>query len=304
MTAAKKKSGQFKTSKKKFDRSAVKTSCAEAILETLSYRSIFKYPMSYNQLYTYLITNEEVDGDDFKQELRSLCKGRKVKFNNDLYYIAGMNPVNWKTRAANSKNLLSDLGPTLAQLKKIPWIKMLGITGAVAARNAPKDDDIDLFIITKSKRIWLTRFFVWLITKTTGKYPSEGDFKGKVCPNIIVSEDNLTWPKDKRNVYVAHEILMMHPIYDKENTYFKFIKRNKWIFDYFAHLRIYTKKLRKYKNKKSTILDFLELILMEIQKAYMKKKKTKEIAEKSIIHFNKKDHSERILTKYSQYSGT
>lgn len=304
MTAAKQKGRKFKTSKQKFDRSSVKTSCAEAILETLSYRSIFKYPLSYNQLYTYLITPEEFTEEDFKKELRSLCKGRKVKYSDDLYYLAGMKPVNWKRRAESSDKLLASISLTLTHLKRIPWIKMIGITGAVAARNAPKDDDIDLFIVTQKNRTWITRLFVWLITKSTGKYPLDGDFRGKVCPNIIVSEENMRWPKDKRNIYVAHEILLLQPIYSKNHTYFKFIKKNKWVFDYFAHLKVNTKGIEIKPSKESTLLDFIETLSMSLQRLYMRKKKTNEIVEKAVIHFNKADHSKSILKKHSDYSGT
>lgn len=301
MSGVYKKGQKFKPTPKqiKFDRSKETSSCSTAILETLAYRSLFKYPMSYRQLYTYLISDTQYDTEIFRAELRSLCKGRKVKAKNDLFYIDGVTPVNWKERAKNSLALLNEVDHVIKHLKSIPWIEMIGITGAVAAHNAPKNDDIDLFIIAKKNRIWITRLFVVLISKTLGRYRTQEDPSGKLCPNIFISVDNLGWPRTKRNVYVAHEILLMQPVFNRNQTYFKFIEANTWVFDYFSHLSIDYKHKKQERFKESSLLDLFERFLMIFQIWYMKNKKTSEIVSRDVIHFDKTDHSATILKNFS-----
>lgn len=305
MTANKLKQSKFKSTKKyqKADHETEESPCVSAIMQTLNYRAIFKYPLSYRQLYTYLITDKEISPTKFKSELRGLCKSRKVKCAKDLFYLPGFNPVNWHDRATNAKELVSEITPVLNQLRYIPWINMISITGAVAALNAPKEDDIDIFIITQKNRLWITRLFVVLICKVNGAYRTEQDFAKKICPNLLVSVDNLEWDKKHRNIYVAHEIAMMRPVYDKDNTYARFISANKWFLDYFAHLKIdpsISELANKPFHKYSTLTNFIEYVLRTMQLFYMRRHRTTETVEKNYIHFDKTDHSAKVLKQYSK----
>ena len=280
---------------KAFDRSKQKNSISDAILDTLSYRAIFDYPMSYRQLYTYLITPEPVPIDEFRVELRNLCKGRKVKTKSDLFHAEGIEPVNWHTRAENSRNLLTEVSHVIAHLKSIPWVKMIAVTGAVAARNAPRDDDIDLFIITAKDRLWITRFFVVLYCKIFNVYRTDASPAGKICPNLFISEDSMSWPKSKRNLYVAHEILLMHPIYSKDAAYFRFLAANRWVLQYFKNFYFDHVITPTLTHKHSTLVNIFEKLMMHFQLRYMKKKITTEVVNAKLLHFAKTDHSQRIL---------
>ena len=44
------------------------------------------------------------------------------------------------------------------QLKKFPFIIAIFVTGALAMNNCPKDDDIDLMLVTYPNTLWITRF--------------------------------------------------------------------------------------------------------------------------------------------------
>jgi len=280
---------------------AKEKACDRAVQRTLAYSSIFKYPLSKHQLYTFLITRKKYEHDFFEKSLRRLVKGDTIKAKNGKYYLPGVRPVSWRLRNKYSLELFEETKLGVKLLKKIPWIKMIAVTGAVANHNASKDDDIDILIVTEKNRMWLTRGFVFLILKVIGKYGHGKKDKRKFCCNLYLDESALKWKKAKRNVYVARELLSMQPVYDRDATYFKFLNQNDWALKHFYNYKI--KFPKKYTDKSlnsSKIVDWAEDLARKLQLDFMKSKKTTEITTKHFIHFNKNDHSKEILEEYKE----
>lgn len=279
---------------------AKERACDLAIKNTLKYRSIFKYPMSFFQLQTFLICKKSFDYDFFKKTMHRLHKKNFIKAKEERFFLPTLKPLSWNLRAKYSKELISEAEPAIKALGMIPWIKLLAITGSVAAFNADKDDDLDIFIITKKNRLWITRFFTVLILKALNKYRTESNPQRKICPNILIDETNLEWQKDKQNIYTAHEIVMMHPYINRDNTYFKFLKKNIWILEYFGNFSInLPNKLGSKQKVESTLVNFCENFLRSLQLAYMRKRQTSEVTTRNFIHFNKNDWAPKILNQYS-----
>jgi len=140
-----------------------------------------------------------------------------------------------------------------------------------------------------------------MILKSLNKYRTDKNPIQKICPNIFIDENKMEWDKDKRSLYVAHEILMMHPVCDKQETYFRFVKNNSWIFDHLSNCRMDISNINiELGNSNSGFLvNIIEKILMNVQLMYMRRKITEEIATKNIIHFNKNDWSYKVLKDYS-----
>lgn len=280
--------------------------CERAILNSLHYRSIFNASLTWHQLCTFLISDKVFSEKELKDAVRSLLDRGEISKSRSAFHSKHIKPHYWKYKSEKSKESLEEVIGILKLLERIKWIKMLAITGSVAAHNAQDDDDIDIFIITDADRLWLTRLFVALILKLTNRYPSEQSRKGKICPNIYIDSSQLAWDKKGQNVYVAHEILLMHPIVNRDDMYFRFIKANEWIFNFLPHSSMHLPKhFPKYKNKyRSFYIDLLEQYVMSLQKWYMKKRKTQEITTKHVIHFNKGDHSSHILDSFIKLVST
>lgn len=274
-----------------------------AIKSTLAYSAIFKYPVSFYQLSTFLVkAKKHFDYDFFKKSLRKLCKKGKVQTKNEKYFLTGIKPLSWEIRKKNSEELLESNKNVFKTLAQIPWIKLLCVTGSVAAYNADKNDDVDIFIVAEKNRIWITRLFVVLTLKALGKYRAKDNYSGKICPNLYVDETNMQWDYQNRNIYVAHEILMMQPWVNRDNCYFKFMEKNKWAFEFFNNIQMDTAAVaeNKAKKKPSQIVDLIEKLAMRYQLDYMKSKQTTEVVKKGLIHFKSNDWSQRILDEYGK----
>ncbi len=268
--------------------------CNLALKKTLAYKAVFRYPLSFFQLTTFLITETPIEGPLLREALEAAMEKEVVHEDRGKYYLYKVKPRDWFLHAGYSKKHLEDLGEELHLLGKIPWIKLLAVTGSVASFNAEEQDDLDIFVVTQKGRLWLTRGFVFLVLKLLGEL-------GTICPNIFVSEDNLAWEDKRRNLYVAHEIAQMYPLINRDNIYFRFLEANKWIFEYFGNLPVnLPDKFAQITCPSNCVLDFLERLAMKLQLSYMKKKKTVEITTATLIHFNKGDSTKKILKRYQK----
>lgn len=279
-----------------------KAGVKEAIVKTFKYRAIFDYPLSFYQTYCYLITPEKITFEDFKNNFNELVEEGRITKELDLFHLGNCSAQARKHREIHSRYLREKVLKIVEKLKFIPFIKLICVTGSVASHNAPLDDDIDIMIVCENQRLWITRFLSVIILKIMCSYRTDSHHKAMVCPNIFVTEDSLYW--DDRNVYIAHEIMLMNPIFDRGGYYFKFLKENDWVGDFLPHtynvehLRAFYEIYKKQSS--NFFLNFFEKILMKIQLWYMKEKKTFEVTTEKLIHFKKNDHSERILREFGE----
>jgi len=118
--------------------------------------------------------------------------------------------------------------------KLVPWIQLVGISGNLAMDNADEYDDIDLFVITQKKRLWISRlsilFILSLLEKRRRRSDSRKSAAGKFCLNLLLEEDQLE--QTRKDLYIAHEVLQMRPIWERSNIYSIFLNQNSWAFDY------------------------------------------------------------------------
>ncbi len=286
-------------SKTKQNKKADKSSnVSQAIKRTLLYRSIFSYPLSFFQLATYLVTDKPIKENKIREALNLLIKQGWLKKRYGKYEIKNLKYVNWDKKYKDTRNFIKANESGLKLIGSIPWVKFVGITGSAAAYCLnDKQQDLDIFIITDRERVWLTRGFITLINKITGKHPKFDGQPGSFCTNIFIDEATLAWDRNNRNVFVATDIVLMQPVVDKNQTYLKFLNSNRWTKEYFANFKFALRKKDKVKMQ-SLFLDLLERAAMILQKRYMRKKQTTEITTKHLIHFNKNDNSQKILKEY------
>jgi hypothetical protein len=159
-------------------------------------------------------------------------------------------------------------------LSLLPMVRFVGVTGKSAMEGYRKDDDVDLFIITKSGFLWTTRFLVVFLAKLLMIHGGTG-----VCLNLFFNERDLVIPKVKHNMYVAHELLQMKPIIDKNNTYSALMRANVWVFSFFPNARIKKTEDRRQNNDGlfsllTSIFYLLEPLARLIQLPIIKKNKT------------------------------
>lgn len=129
----------------------------------------------------------------------------------------------------------------ISVLQIFPQIKLIGISGSVAMRNASVGDDIDLFVITSKKRLWTGRFICLVVASCLNvrRIRKSKHVKNKICLNLFFDESDLKLPEKKQTEYGGHEVLQMKPVVIKNNMYYRFLKANDWVGEHFPNAKKY-----------------------------------------------------------------
>jgi len=185
---------------------------------TINYFNQYNCRPGIDQLSLSLISSKIIPKNIFAQELSKI----KYQPQNKPFFL-------------NSKiKLAKSLAQSLSSFSNILFI---GITGSVASLYPQKNDDIDLFIITKSNTLWFTRFFLklYLIYKQI-PHRHHGDTKksNSYCFNLWLDDTSLTIPPNRQNLRNAMDLILLIPLYNKNQIYQNFLANNSWVKKYLA----------------------------------------------------------------------
>jgi hypothetical protein len=129
-----------------------------------------------------------------------------------------------------NKNTQTTYLKFLRPLALFPFIKMIAIVNSKAFNPEKEGSDIDLFIITKTNRLFLARTILTLYFQILGKRRSGKEIKNKFCLSFFVDEQamDLEKIKLKNDFYLYFWILAMKPIFGIK-TFFSLLDENTWI---------------------------------------------------------------------------
>jgi len=283
-----------------------------AILKTILYSDIFHFPLTQEELWRFLIADKAVTHAAFVTALKHLPQN--IVFHDGYYCLAGHEKLvqqrkRYSTEAAKKDKIAQ---AAASMLSYIPTIRFIGISGSAALGNVTARDDIDLFIVTRRKALFLTRLWILAILelKHVRRRRNEINAANKVCVNLLIDESNLQWPPHKRDVYVAHEIAQVKPLFERKGMYRAFLQSNKWITTFLPNAFqgeqdiVGTSWHRQYYTL-AIISRILQLLPVNIfvtwwQKRYMQKHRTTEIVTNTYLAFHPYDYRAKTLRLLQQ----
>jgi predicted nucleotidyltransferase len=279
-----------------------------AILKTLIYSDIFKFPLTRNELWEFLLIERKISSSSFDNALEMLKKNNITSV--DGYYCLNGREQFVKTRIQNIpqvQNKLNIARKAAYFLSFIPTVLFIGISGGLAMGDVGKEDDIDLFIITKNNSVFKTRFLILIVLEIMGlrRIRSQKIARDKICVNFIIDEAKISFPSDRHDIYTAHEIVQLKPLYERACMYSKFLKANNWTNKIIPNLNVQQKKdSNMIKKSKFTAIFNINIIyllpehlLRRVQIEIMKKHKTTEMVSRYVLAFNPKDYRLQTLSK-------
>lgn len=125
-------------------------------------------------------------------------------------------------------------------LSTMPYVRLVVLTGSVAAGRDDQNSDLDFLIVSQRGRLYLARYLcVGLVTILGQKsYPRSHKTAGRVCLNFYVADNFLDFSKiDGRKLKKRGKWLMESlPLAGKERIYKRLMKNNDlkplpWDFD-------------------------------------------------------------------------
>ncbi|MGB9911666.1 MAG: hypothetical protein ACPLKP_03690 [Microgenomates group bacterium] len=277
----------------------------KAVLATLAYADIFDYPLKKEEIWLFLI-GKKGKKEKVNKIIEELLSLKIIEKKSDFYFLKGRKKIVSlrKKREKENEKKLKKAFKIANFLKIIPGIKMVAISGAVAMKNAKEEDDIDFLIVTKKNWMWTVRFLAVILLEILGcrRRPNDKNVKDKICLNMFITEDKLKIPKKDWNLFIAHEICQLKPLWEKDNVYWRFLEENQWIKDYLPNyfFSLREKALSLKKSKERFSFNPLEKILKFFQLWYMKKRITQEKISSGILRFHPHDLKKEILNEYQK----
>lgn len=207
----------------------------KAILKTLIYADIFDYPLTTYEIHKWLI-GKKTTLRQIEKALQRLSQASRIRYQKGYYFLPRGQQLIAKRqrRHRQSVSYFRKAKLLTAILKVIPWIKLVGISGGLAMDNAQKKDDIDLIIVTSKNRLWTARLLALGLLSLTGQRRKVGQsgkkIAGKLCLNILLEEDRLD--QKKRDIYLAHEVLQMRVLWQRDGIYAEYLSDNAWVFKF------------------------------------------------------------------------
>ena len=127
-------------------------------MKTLLYYDICSYPLKCAEVYRFLGTNS-ITETDVQHALDTLTDDVIVYRFNDLYSVQ---PSGLNIRRRLSGNKLAEKSVTIARKKgklisRFPFVRGVFASGSLSKGYMEERSDIDYFIVTAPKRLWIAR---------------------------------------------------------------------------------------------------------------------------------------------------
>ncbi len=270
-----------------------------ATLATMAYADVFNFPFTRKEFILWMIKDTHLP-----------LAVRAIKETGGYYFFKGKSRlVELRRKREAYQEGKWEIGRRAAgYLSWIPSIQLIGITGGLAMNNARAEDDIDLFVITSQGTLWASRLLATLLLDALKlrRRPNDMTVADKVCLNMFMAPSymvGISWglevPKREHDLFSAHEVLQMQPLFVRGEAYHKFLRANEWVSQYLpkawdARTQGLGERPHVYKPAPvdELIIWFLRMVefpLKAVQLWYMHDHRTREVISDSAIRFHPKD---------------
>jgi len=303
------------------------------IINTICYFDVFDYPLTLDEVHQYLYTGGMLGGEysveEIKDNLENNAKLKKIiATSRGFYFLTGREQIidNRLNRYVLADKKFKLALRAIRFIKYLPFVKLVAVCNNLAFFNARKESDIDLFVITRNKRIWLARFFIVLIVAILGLRPPKTKVEDKLCLSFYISDENLNIAQTRiipDDIYLIYWIATLFPNYQRENYYKKFIQANDWFKKYLPNFQAKEISYRYraednwfnsfvYKSKEFFYSGFIGNIFeklarfIQLKKMSQRKKDlavhddTKVIISDQILKFHENDRRLEFLAKFEK----
>jgi hypothetical protein len=206
----------------------VVTRLDEQILRTLLYFDIFNYPLRSEEVLKFL--GIPVLDKSIVNSRLNILSDQNIIFRFDEFFSMKNERSYIERRVQGNKEAEKYI--VLAQhtanfISKFPFVRSVMASGSLSKGYMDKDSDLDFFIITAPKRLWITRTLLVLYKRiflaNSHKY---------FCVNYFVDEEHLEI--EEKNLFTATELATVIPLYGSQQ-YEKLQGINCWLNEFFPN---------------------------------------------------------------------
>ena len=195
---------------------------SQAIRATVAYADVFDFPLDRIEIHRDLI-RIAASPADVDSAIDALLEAQLLVADGPFVGLPGRSGLA-ALRCERHQNS-AQLWPLARRYGRligaIPFVRMVAVTGSLAADNPDAAADLDYLIVTAPGRLWTARAL------TIGLVRLARRAGRRVCPNYLLSTRALALEHD--DLYTAHELVQAIPITGAEIYYTRLRLANRWL---------------------------------------------------------------------------
>ncbi len=226
------------------------------ILKTVAYFALFDYPLTTDQIYTFLPRNS-VSPEHVAKSAEELAGDCRLTQSGGFYMLPDSDPSisgERMVREQRAKRMFATARAVSHLIKMFPFIRGIFITGALSKNVAESSGDIDFMIVTVPGRLWISRTLLTLFRKVF-LFGSSKFF----CTNYYVTENGLQL--DRRNLYTAVEVVTTRVVWNAD-VYETYRRENGWTAEFLPNYRSVPDERLLISSRRSIIQRLAERVLL------------------------------------------
>ncbi len=204
------------------------------------------FPFTLDEVATYFLPNVGVTGEQL-QSLIASGRFADLPFNVKDGFLLTSPTQSSIVRAglqeicAQKLDSAATFAATLARL--VPFIRTVAVTGSVAYGSADKWDDIDLFIITKRDRLWISALMTLVLVRLNKSLRLRPPHLSLFCLSYVHDERGFANESfaNRMNPLFARELVKAKPVVGK-HEYRRILEENGWVGNFYPNSYLTTIK--------------------------------------------------------------
>ncbi len=203
---------------------------SESIAKVIVFFDLFDYPLSSYEIWQYL--DISADLSEIKDILDAGISG--IESENGFYFLVSRREIilERQRRYHFSANKFRLANRAVKLFRLIPYVEMVAVSNIIGSHNLRDGSDIDLFIVTSPRRLWLTRLFCAGVAKILGWRPTRETKRNRICLSFYASSNALDLSAlrlGEEDIYFNYWLAGLVPIYDQNQIYHHLIEENGWL---------------------------------------------------------------------------
>jgi len=176
-----------------------------AIVRSVVYAGLFDYPLTLAEVHRTLVACDASVADVLATYTRSPALRGLVEHRDGFFFPAGRGDLiaERRRREARSRVFLDRHRSLLAMICRLPFVRMVALSGSIAHLNLEEGGDLDLFIVTRGHHVWTVTLTILVLTRLLR-------CRREVCANFVVSDSALAF--EQPDLFTANQIIHLKPL--------------------------------------------------------------------------------------------
>lgn len=286
---------------------------ALAIARSVLYASVFEYPLTLAELRQTLVESVQTPSQLLATLKETPALQRVVEYQEGFFFPAGRRDLiaERQRREARSRAFLREHERLLRLVTLLPFVDMVALSGSIAHLNLDGQGDLDLFVVTRGRRVWSAAVAIVLLAKLLGR-------RRTLCANFVLSDTRLEL--DQQDLFTASQVIHVKPLVGRA-TFHRLLAANPFVARFYpnfhqsaswGHERRRSSRVRGLKRAVEAVLALpwwgVEAVCRSGYRAYLRRRSWTWQSPEQVrldddcLKLHTKSHRQSVMGRYEQLS--